>query len=63
MFAHADEVVGLPLPDGVREQVMEVYYAVLRATDEDVVVMKVAAVLHHLGPSACGSPSTNWALT
>ena len=33
LLAYAEEVAGQPLPDGVREQVMEVYYAALRATD------------------------------
>ena len=34
LLAYAEEVVDQPLPDGVREHVMEVYYAALRATDE-----------------------------
>ena len=34
LLAYAEEVVEQPLPGGVREQVMEVYYKALRATDE-----------------------------
>ncbi|MFE6130091.1 PQQ-binding-like beta-propeller repeat protein [Streptomyces sp. NPDC056437] len=33
LLAYAEDVAGQPLPGGVREQVMEVYYAALRATD------------------------------